>query len=84
MSGNCSWAGIYAQDFQDYIPGNHWQMEAGGTALRATAELDFLAGSNRQADNSDNTNAALFTDSSWSSLGAYTRSANIIAARPAG
>ncbi len=68
----------YAQDFQDFIPGNHWQMEAGMNGFTRGPD-NWTTGwlEPRQANNSDNTNTTLFTDPAWASLAPYTRSANL-------
>jgi prepilin-type N-terminal cleavage/methylation domain-containing protein/prepilin-type processing-associated H-X9-DG protein len=69
---------VYTGENQEYIPGNQWQMESGrdgfsrGSANWLTGWLDP-----RLTNNADNTNAILFLDPQWSSLGYYISSANV-------
>src|SRR5438034_2451977 len=69
---------MYAGDENDFTPGNHWQMEAGSGGF-SRGNLNWLTGwlAASQANVTDNTNAALFLDAQWSSLGRYSVSANV-------
>jgi len=69
---------IYADDNSDFIPGNNWQSEA-GTGGFARGNSNWLTGwlDPRLANNPDNTNALLFLDPRWSSLGSYVAMARV-------
>jgi prepilin-type N-terminal cleavage/methylation domain-containing protein len=69
---------MYVHDHDDAITGNNWWMEAGVYGM-SRGPLNWMTGweDATQADNSDNTNTALFMDAKWSSLGQYVNSAAI-------
>lgn len=69
---------LYAGDNNEFIPGNHWYMQAGLGGF-SRGPLNWMTGWEHadQADNPDNTNSALFLDAQWSSVGPYTKSAAI-------
>lgn len=69
---------LYTGDNHEFIPGNHWYMQAGMGGF-SRGPLNWITGWERadEADNPDNTNTALFLDSQWASLGQYTKSAAI-------
>jgi prepilin-type processing-associated H-X9-DG protein len=69
---------MYANENNDFIPGNDWQSEAGvNGAVRGN--LNWVTGwlDPRQSNNTDNTNTALLLDPQWSSLGPYTQFAKL-------
>ncbi len=69
---------MYANDHNDFIPGNNWWMEAGSNGM-ARCSLNWTTGweDATLADNPDNTNTDLFLNSQWASLGEYSKSAAI-------
>lgn len=69
---------LYTGDNNEFIPGNHWYMQAGLGGF-SRGPLNWTTGWEHadQADNADNTNSALFLDAQWGSLGQYTKSAVI-------
>ncbi len=69
---------MYANDNRDFIAGNDWESEAGKNG-KTRGNLNWMTGwlDPREPDNTDNTNAALLTDSQWSSLGSYVKSASL-------
>jgi prepilin-type N-terminal cleavage/methylation domain-containing protein/prepilin-type processing-associated H-X9-DG protein len=65
---------MYANDDRDSIAGNDWESEAGQHG-HTRGNLNWMTGwlDPRQSNNTDNTNAALLTDSQWSQLGPYNK-----------
>lgn len=56
---------MYAHDFDDYIPGNKWDVK--GPSNWVSGWLDF------NANNADNTNILLILDPKFAQLGVYTK-----------
>ena len=69
---------MYVNDHDDFIPGNNWWQEAGSNGM-ARCSLNWTTGweDATLADDPDNTNADLFLNPKWASLGEYTKSAGI-------
>ncbi len=69
---------LYANENSDFIAGNNWQSEAGANGV-PRGNLNWVTGwlDPRQPDNTDNTNIALLLSPQWSSLGFYTKSADL-------
>jgi prepilin-type N-terminal cleavage/methylation domain-containing protein/prepilin-type processing-associated H-X9-DG protein len=68
-----AWA-MYADDSNDFTPGNHWQDQANKVPDRANWVSGWL--DPRQANNTDNTNVLLLLEPRFGVLGPYTRSAD--------
>ena len=69
---------LYADENSDFIPGNQWFSEAGIPGF-SRGPMNWLTGFEECtiADNTDNTNTALFLDPQWASLGTYLKAASI-------
>jgi len=69
---------LYADENNEFIPGNNWWMEAGSNGC-VRGPFNWMTGweDATLADNGDNTDTSLFLDSQWSSLGQFTKSAAI-------
>ncbi len=69
---------LYSDDFNDFIPGNHWLME-GGLSGFTRGGSNWVTGweNTRQADDTDNTNIDILLDPQWASLGSYLKSADV-------
>ena len=69
---------MYANENNDSIAGNDWQSEAGMNGFER-GNLNWVTGwlDPRQSDNTDNTNTSLLLDPQWTSLGPYTKSAEL-------
>ena len=69
---------LYADENREFIPGNNWESEAGVNG-HTRGNLNWLSGwlDPRQADNTDNTNTALFLDPQWSSFGGFVTAAKV-------
>ena len=67
---------LYTGDNNEFIPGNHWYMQAGMGGF-SRGPLNWITGweHSDEANNPDNTNTALLLDAQWASLGQYTKSA---------
>jgi prepilin-type N-terminal cleavage/methylation domain-containing protein len=69
---------MYASDYNDFIPGNHWLME-GGLSGFTRGGSNWVTGweDPRTANVTDNTNISLLLDQQWASVGPYLKSADV-------
>lgn len=66
---------MYAEDFNEYLAGNHWQDQANRVPNKGNWVSGWL--DPRQANNSDNTNVLLLLDPKFGVLGPYTNSKDV-------
>jgi prepilin-type N-terminal cleavage/methylation domain-containing protein/prepilin-type processing-associated H-X9-DG protein len=66
---------MYADDFNDFFPGNHWQTEAARIPNQGSWVSGWL--DPRQANNTDNTNINLLMNSQYGAIGPYTKSPGV-------
>jgi prepilin-type N-terminal cleavage/methylation domain-containing protein/prepilin-type processing-associated H-X9-DG protein len=69
-----SWT-MYADDYNDYIVGNHWQDEMNHVPDVGNWVSGWL--DPRQANNTDNTNIVLLLNPKYGALGTYTKSPGV-------
>lgn len=70
---------MYSLDNEDFIPGNHWPTQAGPAGGTSRGYWNWVSGwlDPRQANHPDNTNTVLLMDSTWASLGIYSKSPSL-------
>jgi prepilin-type N-terminal cleavage/methylation domain-containing protein/prepilin-type processing-associated H-X9-DG protein len=66
---------LYADDYSDYLVGNHWQDQASRVPDKGNWVSGWL--DPRQANNKDNTNTVLLLDPKYGALGPYSNSKDI-------